>query len=224
VFKESPIFPRGDPLRERSLLIKGLIVHTIAPSELKSNATSGTIPADWREAACWHDTLPPEQNPPPESFWRTLVANRNTHGRKPPLYWRRACSEAFQEAPKEDDLETSLVLSGNPASSVREFLHRVQEVVWNRRLARITFKYSGVATLCLVPKLTQPGDVIALLYGCNVPVVLHEHRVKERGEARLWRMLGECYVHGMMDGELNSYRKNMPKPMLQQMEVMFELV
>jgi hypothetical protein len=224
VFKEPPIFPRGDPLRERSLLIKGLILHTIASTELKSNATSGTIPADWREAASWHETLPPEQNPPPDPFWRTLVANRNTHGRKPPLYWRRACSEAFQEAPKEDDLETSLVLSGNPASSVREFLHRVQEVVWNRRLARITFKYTGVVTLCLVPKHTQPGDMIALLYGCNVPVVLHEHRVKGRGEARLWRVLGECYVHGMMDGELNSYRKNMPKPMLQQMEMMFELV
>ncbi|KAG9653096.1 HET-domain-containing protein, partial [Aureobasidium melanogenum] len=217
-------FPRGDPLREKSLLIHGLILHTIQPSELKSNATSGTIPADWREAAQWLETLPPEQNQPPDSFWRTLVANRNTHGRKPPLYWRRACSEAFQEAPKDDDLETSLVLSGNPASSVREFLHRVQEVVWNRRLARITLKHTGVVTLCLVPKNTQPGDAIALLYGCNVPVVLHSHEAKDRSDAKLYRMLGECYVHGMMDGELNNHRKTMPKPMLQQMETMFELV
>ncbi|KAH0339263.1 HET-domain-containing protein, partial [Aureobasidium melanogenum] len=217
-------FPRGDPLREKSLLINGLILHTIQSSELKSNATSGTIPADWREAAQWLETLPPEQNPPPDSFWRTLVANRNTHGRKPPLYWRRACSEAFQEAPKDDDLETSLVLSGNPASSVREFLHRVQEVVWNRRLARITLKHTGVVTLCLVPKNTQPGDAIALLYGCNVPVVLHSHQRQDRGDAKLYRMLGECYVHGMMDGELNNYRKTMPKPMLQQTETMFELV
>ncbi|KAG9598809.1 HET-domain-containing protein, partial [Aureobasidium melanogenum] len=217
-------FPRGDPLREKSLLINGLILHTIQPYELKSNATSGTIPADWREAAQWLETLPPEQNQPPDSFWRTLVANRNTHGRKPPLYWRRACSEAFQEAPKDDDLETSLVLSGNPASSVREFLHRVQEVVWNRRLARITLKHTGVVTLCLVPRNTQPGDAIALLYGCNVPVVLHSRQAKDRGDAKLYRMLGECYVHGMMDGELNNHRKTMPKPMLQQMETMFELV
>ena len=219
-----PQFPRGDPLRERSLLVKGLILHTIQPCELKSNATSGTIPADWREAAQWLETLPPEQNPPPDSFWRTLVANRNTHGRKSPLYWRRACSEAFQEAPKDDDLETSLVLSGNPASSVREFLHRVQEVVWNRRLARITLKHTGVVTLCLVPKNTQPGDSIALLYGCNVPFVLHSHQKQDRGGAKLYRMLGECYVHGMMDGELNNYRKTMPKPMLQQVEMTFELV
>ncbi|THY24143.1 HET-domain-containing protein [Aureobasidium pullulans] len=220
-------FPRGDPLRERSLLINGLILHTIQPSELKSNATSGTIPADWRQAAQWQETPPPssDQNPPPDPFWRTLVGNRNTHGRKPPLYWRRACSEAFQEAPTDDDLETSLVLSGNPASSVREFLHRVQEVVWNRRLARITLQHTNTTTLCLVPKNTQPGDLVCLLYGCNVPVVLHSQQSKDRGEGvRLYGMVGECYVHGMMDGELNSYRKTMPKPMLQQAEMMFELV
>ncbi|THX66280.1 HET-domain-containing protein [Aureobasidium pullulans] len=177
-------FPRGDPLRERSLLINGLILHTIQPSELKSNATSGTIPADWCQAAQWQETPPPssDQNPPPDPFWRTLVGNRNTHGRKPPLYWRRACSEAFQEAPTDDDLETSLVLSGNPASSVREFLHRVQEVVWNRRLARITLQHTNTTTLCLVPKNTQSGDLVCLLYGCNVPVVLHSQQRKDRGE------------------------------------------
>ncbi|CAD0094765.1 unnamed protein product [Aureobasidium vineae] len=223
VYKKYDFF-HGDPLRERSLLIKGLILHTIESTELKSNATSGTIPADWRDAAQWHETIPPEQNHPPDPFWRTLVANRNTHGRKPPLYWRRACSEAFQEAPRDDDLETSLVLSGNPASSVREFLHRVQEVVWNRRLARITLKHTGVVTLCLVPKNTQPGDLVALLYGCNVPVVLHRHQTEHRGDAKLYRMLGECYVHGMMDGELNNHRKTMPKPMLLQREMDFELV
>ena len=44
----------------------------------------------------------------------------------------------------------------------------------------------------------QERDVICILYGCSVPVVLREITVK--GET-FWQLVGECYVHGKMDGE-----------------------
>jgi hypothetical protein len=48
-------------------------------------------------------------------------------------------------------------------------------------------------------------DVICILDGCSVPVVLRPcsrdmgTRTDERGS--FYQFVGECYVHGMMDGE-----------------------
>jgi hypothetical protein len=47
----------------------------------------------------------------------------------------------------------------------------------------------------LVPGHTIQGDHIALLRGGRYPVVLREIRP-------LWGIIGECYVHGIMHGEL----------------------
>ncbi|PVH69950.1 hypothetical protein DL98DRAFT_149793 [Cadophora sp. DSE1049] len=49
--------------------------------------------------------------------------------------------------------------------------------------------------LGLAPEEAQKSDVIAILYGCNVPVVLRPH-----GDTYL--LIGECYVDGIMDGEI----------------------
>lgn len=50
-------------------------------------------------------------------------------------------------------------------------------------------------TVCLLPGATQPGDSLALLRGGRVPFVL-----RKCGEN--WKLVGECYVHGVMEGEL----------------------
>ena len=44
----------------------------------------------------------------------------------------------------------------------------------------------------------QENNIICILYGCSFPVVLRKQEVK--GEY-LCELFGECYVHGMMDGE-----------------------
>ncbi|KAK4445233.1 HET-domain-containing protein [Podospora aff. communis PSN243] len=43
----------------------------------------------------------------------------------------------------------------------------------------------------------KKGDVVAVLYGFSMPVVL---RGDGEGKGR-WRVVGECYVHGLMEGE-----------------------
>lgn len=47
----------------------------------------------------------------------------------------------------------------------------------------------------LGPPRMKEGDFICILYGCSVPVVL---RAREQG---CYRLVGEVYVHGKMDGE-----------------------
>ncbi|KAH7320889.1 heterokaryon incompatibility protein-domain-containing protein [Stachybotrys elegans] len=46
------------------------------------------------------------------------------------------------------------------------------------------------------PSTMRQGDVIAVLFGGKTPFVLR--KVEESGA---WILLGECYVHGMMNGE-----------------------
>lgn len=48
--------------------------------------------------------------------------------------------------------------------------------------------------LALVPEEAREGDRVAVLYGCNFPVLL-----RPAGDA--FRYVGECYVDGLMDGE-----------------------
>jgi hypothetical protein len=59
-----------------------------------------------------------------------------------------------------------------------------------RRLIITEKEYIGLG-----PRDAAIGDVVALLIGCNVPVVL-------RPKGDNWFFVGEAYVCGIMDGEL----------------------
>jgi hypothetical protein len=58
-----------------------------------------------------------------------------------------------------------------------------------RRLATTAKGY-----LCMAPFDTQPEDIVTILNDCRVPVVL---RAKEGH----YKLIGTCYVHGIMNGE-----------------------
>jgi hypothetical protein len=46
------------------------------------------------------------------------------------------------------------------------------------------------------PSTTEEGDVVAVLFGGSAPYVLRPVR-----DGRHWRLVGECYVHDVMDGQ-----------------------
>jgi hypothetical protein len=46
----------------------------------------------------------------------------------------------------------------------------------------------------LTPRFSRPGDLIAILNGCNVPVVLRKHEDN-------YIHIGTCFVPGLMEGE-----------------------
>ena len=46
----------------------------------------------------------------------------------------------------------------------------------------------------LGPSYTQPGDIVCVLRGGNVPFVLRPL------EGDYYQFVGECYVHGIMNG------------------------
>jgi hypothetical protein len=54
----------------------------------------------------------------------------------------------------------------------------------------------------LAPRLTQPGDKCCLLLGADVPFILRPH-----GTETSFRLLGEAYVHGIMEGQVKGMLK-----------------
>jgi hypothetical protein len=62
----------------------------------------------------------------------------------------------------------------------------------NNRLIAITQGGYFVA----LPEMAQRGDLVCVLFGCSVPVVL-----RRLDEHNSYTFIGECYLHGFMDGE-----------------------
>jgi hypothetical protein len=83
-----------------------------------------------------------------------------------------------------------------------QFVERVQQIIWNRRffLAR---GIDGKILYGLCPPTTKETDTICILFGCSVPVLL---RKRESNGKKCYTLIGECYVHGMMDGEALTLR------------------
>ncbi|TFB01524.1 hypothetical protein CCMA1212_006209 [Trichoderma ghanense] len=52
----------------------------------------------------------------------------------------------------------------------------------------------------LGPQKAEPGDGVAVLFGSGVPFVLRGCSTADG--KRAWKMVGECYVHGIMQGEI----------------------
>jgi hypothetical protein len=83
---------------------------------------------------------------------------------------------------------------------VTEYLRRVQSVVWMRVLIRTTIGDSQ-NNLGLAPQTVREDDLICIVYGCSVPVVLRKCSVDQENGKCSYVLIGECYIHGMMDGE-----------------------
>lgn len=201
-------FPEPLSSASRLLCVDGFILTTI--SETRTEALNGNIPLKWLQFAGWDrrdekitklmdvglhaeggtsKISPTKEELPPESLWRTLVADRGPNGSPAPVFYRRACHYAFKQIGIASAIDTEQLLDNISLSMVKEFLQRVQEAVWNRQLIKTKRGYLGLA-----PDAAEKGDMVCILYGCCVPVVVRE---AENGNHEL---IGECYIDGMMEG------------------------
>ncbi|KAH6673441.1 heterokaryon incompatibility protein-domain-containing protein [Halenospora varia] len=55
--------------------------------------------------------------------------------------------------------------------------------------------------LGMAPEMAKAGDVVAILCGCNFPVVLRKSD-HEDGKEETWKVVGECFIDGVMEGQL----------------------
>nr|OQO30505.1 hypothetical protein B0A51_01734 [Rachicladosporium sp. CCFEE 5018] len=139
-----------------SMLVEGFVLDTLKDIDAVSQV--GNIPGDWLKYAKWevreHETNEPPDHRAWETFWRTLVADRDRDGRNAPPFFDRACKMVMRSEPRDTTIDTNVLKNHGFGKD------RIQ---------------TKAARLGLAPKDARTGDFVCILYGCSVPVVLRRH-------------------------------------------------
>ncbi|EAT87361.1 hypothetical protein SNOG_04970 [Parastagonospora nodorum SN15] len=135
------------------------------------------------------------------TWWRTLCADRNGNGDPAPDSWVSAMENLLVMLNSEtaSGIDIEELLDNDIPELVRTYLLVVRDIVWNRRTFRSDINLCGKQFVGLVPPNARIGDQICILYGCSVPVVLR--KLESPDQTLQWQLVGDAYVHGIMDGE-----------------------
>jgi hypothetical protein len=181
-----------------SLYVKGFILDTIA--SVQPSSQSGSIPTAWARFAGWEQM----EGTPPEHFWRTLVADRGSDGKNPPVYYSRACQESFRKGgTAQGVVDTMGLIEHERNSVVAQFCRRVQAAIWNRALVKTEAERFG-----LVANNVKENDLVCILYGCSVPVVLRRHGPKKQS---IMDFEMETELRYIADYVVKSYRTHLAR-------------
>ena len=192
------------------LVVKGFVLGTITGRS--DVVRGGIVPGDWVKKLGWNEDS--QNNRVPDVLWRLLVADRTPKGGNPPPWYRRACLHGLVDL-RVTDAEGNLHSVTPPdrkiSENTTEYFRRVEAVVWNRRLfeatparrpsLQMTAAGSDEPLFGLAPKGCEDGDLVCIFLGCSVPVVLKKVKNPRVEEIDLFELVGEAYVHGIMDGE-----------------------
>ncbi|KAG7405282.1 Heterokaryon incompatibility protein 6, OR allele [Fusarium oxysporum f. sp. rapae] len=127
------------------------------------------------------------------AFWRTVLVDLNqgrlasTKGGRP----KRLDKNDLQDLLQLETPEGMEGLLSTWESCLRPIYRQLRLIEqFNRRFFRTENGYMGLG-----PPDIQPGDAICLLLGGCVAYALR------RSAHETWIYIGECYIHGIMDGE-----------------------
>lgn len=145
-----------------------------------------------------------------DAFWKTMVAGKDQSSRaKAPAEFSPIFALLFdtatQSSPSFPDqpspstkrrltLENLQVRS--PARTYRHMQVAMKAAVDRRRLGVTTKRYLG-----LFPRGTKIGDRVCVFTEGCVPFVIRRHEIRDE-----YQLVGECYVHGIMDGEVDDMK------------------
>ena len=93
-----------------------------------------------------------------------------------------------------DTLESCL-MDIREHGDAQRYLDDMQFASSERHLVRVSTRRYGMA-----PLYTKPGDVICIIFGCDVPLVLRLKGNDQAGKSgEFWEIIGDIYVHGVME-------------------------
>ena len=135
----------------------------------------------------------------PEEHWRTLIANRITterpekpagpRNRAQDYLFMRQCLQGFTNA-------KTPTLRGYDHPAIPDLMEYVNNVI-NACQGRQFFSTQG-GRIGLGPSGIRKRDRVCVFYGARTPYILRRKEVSEHGE---WELVGDAYVHGIMQGE-----------------------
>jgi hypothetical protein len=126
-----------------------------------------------------------------EQFVQTLLRNWTEpyfDGAPPANAIRQFCDEAMSAYGEIHDWEGTLLRNIETANG--RFL-----TMMTKNLRQYRFCISSTGSFLMAPSAVRAGDLVCILFGCDLLVVLR----KQDGDKYVF--LGECYTHGIMNGE-----------------------
>lgn len=197
----------------KGLKVRGVLFDTITyvSKPIKPHCITRAHGSNNPITEIWGELQALEQSPYPtsksilESYLQTLTANNfwwHCSGKLSSLVPNGDIEESFHQVLKnfqvigfEPSLEAVMGSSTDDLlvkdKAVLYFVEQVRQAVVRRRLARSHRGFYG-----LVPDAAKENDVICILFGSTVPFIL-----RSDGASGTWRLVGECYLHGIMYGE-----------------------
>jgi hypothetical protein len=130
-----------------------------------------------------------------DAYYRTVLTNRTASRQRASPGYIAACMTDLETTERAAVVLPADVLPDVPlekrfAAFQEDFISAIEASLQFRTLFVTQSGYIGLGPLTM-----QPTDMICVLLGCSVPVVI-------RNEAPNGHVLvGECYMHGIMDGE-----------------------
>lgn len=199
--KAYPVGVKFDQLSANILVVDGFVFDQV--EALSETCAGGVVTQDWLQFGGWIDEHDPEGFP--DCLWRTLIGDRDLSGEPVQSLYRLAFKHVTMG--RHTELMPFRILSGRPPKAVVDFLERMEAVIWRRRLIRT----KETESLGLGHKDMRVGDLVCILFGCSVPIVLRAIEDPQSPSKSYYHVIGECYIHGIMDGEAfdkpREYRK-----------------
>lgn len=113
----------------------------------------------------------------PDTVWRTLIADKTVHGQQPSADYQTYCLRMLQQEDARGDIHLDkMIKTVDAGDRLAEFLRRVRDVCFNRKIFAIN-KLAN-KSIGIGPRQARIGDTVAVLYGCNVPVVMRPQKHK----------------------------------------------
>jgi hypothetical protein len=128
-----------------------------------------------------------------EAFWRTLVANRDVENGKAvaPNFYRMLINILMQRFPVMEEFRPDLPEKDRREIFCRFVVRQIASTMSGRRFFITNKGFMGVG-----PSNARAGDAVCIIFGACTPYVL-------RQDGDNHHFIGEAYVHGIMDGEVN---------------------
>ncbi|KAL8647123.1 MAG: hypothetical protein Q9226_006565 [Calogaya cf. arnoldii] len=167
----------------------------------------------------------PKEGSTAEAFWRTLVGGKSFKDKSIPHSWKYSqLLDTFQQRfqswyptpPEDAGLPSGLTRRKRTWRGSLPYQQSLELVLWGRLFGTTLGRYMG-----LLPRNSQKGDQIAIIAGSDVPFVM-----RKGAQDGTFRLVGDCYVHGMMRGEMMNYFGDefAPSPDLKMGKMDFSLV
>ena len=153
-----------------------------------------------------------------ENLWRTMMCNRTRDLRVPDKDVGAALGPVLKVALDFTKVYSNIApsLGGSTAAHCVKALSRagmggpareyMENRVWDKELIMMRghrtwtfhrrFFVSSSGRFGWAVDGTKIGDEVVLFYGCDYPFVMRWDSQKQG-----WRILGDCYIHGLMNGE-----------------------